>query len=296
MQTLYIQGRHVGPEQLDWIRGLILAHPNWGRFRLSVHIAEQWNWRNGAGRLKDMAARTLLVKLQRRGLLALPARRGGGGSRAAAAPKTEQLALWTEPPIAGPLSRLLPVALVRVDGRPQRERLAQLLGQYHYLGYRRAVGENLQYLAQDRSGRTLACLVFGAAAWKCAVRDRYIGWEAAHRQAHLHLVANNMRFLILPWVRVRHLASHLLGLVARRVSGDWQGKYGHRIYLLETFVQYCRFEGAAYRAANWVGVGQTQGRGRNDRQRSVSVPGKEVYLYPLARGFRNALLGQPQPP
>ena len=293
MQTLLIQGRRLAPEDLDGIRGLISAHPSWGRFRLSVHIAEQWQWRNGSGRLKDMAARTLLLKLQRRGLIELPARRAGGGSRPASAPNTEELALGSEPAIEVPLGELQPVELARVDGRPQRRLLAGLLGRFHYLGYRRPVGENVQYLARDRSGRPLACLVFGAAAWKCAARDRYIGWDGARRQAHLHLVANNMRLLVLPWVGVQSLASHLLGLAARRLSADWREKYGHGICLLESFVEGERFEGRCYRAANWIEVGQTQGRGRNDRERVGLAPCKKVYLYPLARHFRRVLLAPP---
>jgi Druantia protein DruA len=293
MQTLFIQGRRLAPEDLDWIRGLISAHRNWGRFRLSVHIAEQWQWRNGTGRLKDMAARTLLLKLQRRGLIELPARRAGGGSRPASAPKVEELALGSEPAIEVPLGELQPVELARVDGRPQRRLLAGLLGRFHYLGYRRPVGENVQYLARDRSGRPLACLVFGAAAWKCAARDQYIGWDGARRQARLHLVANNMRLLVLPWVGVSSLASHLLGLAARRLSADWREKYGHGVCLLESFVERERFEGRCYRAANWMEVGQTQGRGRNDRERVSSAPCKKVYLYPLARHFRRVLLAPP---
>lgn len=290
MQTLFIQGRSLSAEQLDWIQGLISEHPDWGRYRLSVHIAQQWNWRNGAGQLKDMAARTLLLKLQRRGLVDLPPRHCGGGSRPTARPEAVQLDLGTELPIEAPLYQLLPLQVVPVGGSPERGLLAKLLGRFHYLGYRRPVGENLQYLARDCHARVLGGLVFGAAAWKCAPRDQYIGWDAACRQGRVHLVANNMRFLVLPWVRVRHLASHLLGLVARRLSADWREKYGHRIYLLETFVERGRFAGCAYRAANWVGVGQTQGRSRNDGQRALQVPCKEVYLYPLARHFRRALL------
>lgn len=288
MSAFYVQGRWLAPEELEWIRGLISGHPEWGRSRLSVAIAQQWNWRNGAGQLKDMAARTLLLKLQRRGLIELPAPQSGGGSRGAARPSADPLALWPEPLIAQPLQQLAPVELVRVDGRPERALLAQLLGQFHYLGYRRPVGENVQYLARDRRQRPLACLVFGASAWKCAVRDRYLGWDPARRQKQLPLVANNMRFLILPWVRVPHLASHLLGLAAGRLSTDWQQKYGHPLYLLETFVEAGRFTGATYRAANWIGVGRTQGRSRNDRQRRLRVPCKEVYLYPLVRRWRRA--------
>jgi len=295
MQTLWMQGRAITPEQVDWIGGLMRAHPGWGRTQLSLHIAEQWNWRNSAGRLKDMAARTLLLKLERRQLLALPPRQQcRGGSRPALAPRSDQRSLWEEPLLQEPLSQLLPLRVQQAQGLAERRLLARLLGQYHYLGYGRSVGENLAYVAWDRIGRLLAGAVFGAAAWKCAARDRYIGWEPAARQSNLFLVANNMRLLILPWVRVKHLASHFLGLLAGRLSADWQAKYGHRIYLLESFVDRRRFQGGCYRAANWICAGQTQGRSRNDRARTLSVPCKDIYLLGLAPQFHQ-VLQRPQP-
>lgn len=295
MQTLWVQGRAIAPEQLDWIRGLIQAHPTWGRTQLSIHLAEQWNWRNTAGRLKDMAARTLLLKLERRQLLTLPARQQcRGGSRSALAPTPDERSLGHEPLLQEPLSRLRPLRVHRVEGVSERRLLAQLLGRYHYLGYARSVGENLQYLAWDRHGRVLACAVFGAAAWQCAARDQYVGWEPAARQSNLLLVANNMRLLVLPWVRVQGLASHFLGVVARRLSSDWRDKYGHGIYLLESFVDRSRFQGCCYQAANWICAGQTQGRSRNDRARTRSVGCKDLYLLGLDRRFRQ-VLQQPQP-
>jgi hypothetical protein len=296
METLCNQSRCLDAEELTWIRQLICGHPQWGRFQLSVHIAQEWNWRNGAGQLKDMAARTLLLKLERQGLLQLPRRQRGGGSRPAQPPVSEQLGLWTEPLLEGSLAQVRPVQLAPVPSSVERGLLSQLLQQYHYLGYRRPVGENLQYLARDRAGRPLACLVFGAAAWQCAPRDQFIGWSQLSRQGHLHLLANHMRFLMLPWVRVAHLASHLLGLVAARLSGDWQAKYGHEVGLLESFVERDRFQGGCYRAANWIWVGQTQGRSRNDRERSFQVPRKDVYVYPLRGDWRRALPSEPSTP
>jgi hypothetical protein len=294
MQTLWMQGRAVAPEHVDWIRELICAHPQWGRTQLSVHIAEQWNWRNAAGRLKDMAARTLLLKLERRQLLALPPRQQcRGGNRPALALRSDQLSLWDETLIQESLSQLLPLRVQPADGLSERRLLARLLSQYHYLGYGRSVGENLSYLAWDRNDRPLACAVFGAAAWKCAARDQYIGWDPGARQSNLFLVANNMRLLILPWVRVKYLASHFLGLLAGTLSADWQGKYGHRIYLLESFVDRSRFQGTCYRAANWICAGQTQGRSRNDRARTLSVPCKDIYLLALSRQFRQVLQRPP---
>jgi hypothetical protein len=289
MDALFMQGRSVSFEQLEWIGQLIGEHPGWGRFRLSQHIAQQWNWRNAAGQLKDMAARSLLLKLEKRGLLQLPKSQTGGGGSRLVQRSGKRLPLLTQPLIALPFYELLPISLELIEGSAQRQVLRGLLDQYHYLGYQRAVGENVAYLARDRAKRVLACLVFGAAAWKCAPRDRYIGWDPTRRQAHLHGVANNMRLLVLPWIRVKHLASHLLGAVANRICSDWQRKYGHPIYLLETFVERDRFSGGCYQAANWCLLGQTQSRSRNDRDRTLHVPCKDVYVYPLIGSFRDRL-------
>jgi len=289
METLLIQGRGLKSEDLAWIKQLICTHPEWGRFRLSVHIAQEWNWRNGAGQLKDMAARTLLLKLERRGLLQLPRRQRGGGSRPARVPSAQQLGLWKEAVVEASLGEVRPIELAPIQSTMQRRLVTRLLEQYHYLGYRRAVGENIQYLAHDQAGHPLACLIFGAAAWKCAPRDQWIGWSQPSREKQLHLLANNMRFLVLPWVRVPNLASHLLALVAGRISQDWQVKYGHGLYLLESFVERDRFRGSCYRAANWIGVGQTQGRSRNDTEHRQQVPCKDIYLYPLHRHGRARL-------
>jgi hypothetical protein len=162
---------------------------------------------------------------------------------------------------------------------------AYYLPAYHYRGLR-VVGENLGYLARDTGGRDLAALLFGAPAWRCAPRDRALGWTEPERRAQLHTLANNTRFLILPWVRVPHLASHLLGQAARRISADWQAKYGHGLHWLESFVERDRFAGTCDRAANWRCVGQTQGRSRQDRTHTWAVPVKDIYLYPLGGGAR----------
>jgi len=147
----------------------------------------------------------------------------------------------------------------------------------------------MKYMVFDKNGTPLACLLFGSAAWKCAPRDSYIGWNQRARETNINLVTNNTRFLILPWVKVPHLASHILGRVIRRISSDWVAKYGHPVYLLETFVEKERFSGICYRAANWVLVGQTTGRSRNDRYSTLKVPVKEIYLYPLTTRFREVL-------
>jgi hypothetical protein len=154
---------------------------------------------------------------------------------------------------------------------------------------RNTVGENMKYLVHSRDGRPVACVLFGAAAWTCGARDAWIGWESAARERNLPYLANNTRFLILPWVSVAHLASHVLSRIARRIQADWQAKYARSLHCLETFVDTSRYRGICYRAANWQLVGESTGRSRNDRQRRLCVPRKAVYLYPLSRRCRQSL-------
>ncbi len=283
-----IQGRQVGPQEIGLIRHWLETEPGWNRTRLSRELCRRWNWRNDAGRLKDMACRTLLLKLERQGRIRLPARQGaspnGRRNRRTRAVPCER------PPIAGALDALQPVRIEPLgEAHPDQPLFRFLLQTHHYLGLRNSVGENLKYLARDRQGRPLACLLFGAAAWQVQARDAWIGWDATARRRGLAYLANNARFLILPWVRVPHLASHLLARVARRLNADWTAKYGHGIVLLETFVERARFRATCYRAAGWVHVGVTAGRSRNDRQQTLAVPVKDIYLRPLAEDFRQRL-------
>ena len=291
MDTICLQGRTLSSHDLEVVRTLIAQHPHWHRTALSLHLCALWDWRNGAGRLKDMAARSLLLKLQARGLIHLPPAQRRTHRPAAQAPPTFQpqlLPTWPTP-IEAPLQALQPVRLELARALPLRRRVTQLLAQYHYRGFRGPVGENVQYLARDQRGRELAVMVFGAAAWKVAVRDQFIGWSAAQRQQHLAGMANQQRFLILPWVRVPHLASHLLALASRRVSADWQTCYGHPVWLLETFVETDRFAGTTYQAAGWIALGQTTGRTRQDRHRTLQTPRKSVWVRPLHPAFRQRL-------
>jgi hypothetical protein len=221
----------------------------------------------------------LLLKLEGRGQVKLPALRT---QFRRVRPKVASLEQWEEPPTwTAALAEIAPVRLEKIQaGSPAAKRWAYYLDRYHYLGFR-VVGENVGYLACDRQERDVGCLLFGAAAWRCAARDRRLGWNCPERQERLWSVANNTRFLILPWVRVAHLASHLLGQVARRIDADWRLSYGHGVDWLETFVDRERFRGSCYRAANWQCVGQTQGRSRQDRGHQLQVPIKDVYLYAL---------------
>lgn len=285
---MVIQGRELSGEDIGLIQGLLAEHRDWGRTRLSEELCCLWDWRNGQGRIKDMAARTLLLKLERSGHIELPERRrpSSNGLRNRHVPLVDHATA----PICGALRDLRPLAVSVVESGSQDLRLFNcLLGRYHYLGHRNTVGENIRYLVRDCAGRPVGCALFGSAAWKCAARDAWIGWDRGAREASLGSLTNNTRFLVLPWVTVPHLASHMLACLARRIRADWQRKYGHPIHALETFVERDRFRGTCYQAANWVRLGSTQGRTRNDRNHRLRASVKDVYLYPLIQGFRREL-------
>jgi hypothetical protein len=270
------------------ILGLMDEHPGWGRSRLSVELCLRWDWRNAQGRLKDMAARTLLLKLERSGHLQLPPRRGPSPNGRRNQP-VRMVEHATEG-VSGVLSDLQPLSVsVVVPGSADLRLFNGLLAQHHYLGHRNTVGENIRYLVRDRYARPVACLLFGSAAWKCADRDAFLGWDRPVRERHLQRLTNNTRFLIVPWVVVPHLASHVLGLIVRRIRADWQAKYGHPVHALETFVDRDRFKRTCYRAANGLRLGSTRGRTRNDRAHRIHASVKDVYLYPLVTDFRRAL-------
>jgi hypothetical protein len=286
-EELVVQGRRLRPADLDWIRGMLVAHPQWHRTQLSREICRSWAWKDERGRDKDMACRTMLLKLEGRGLLQLPARRGPSVNHR----RSQAFApvLHETRPVHGPLAEVVPITLRIAEKGPDQALWQTLLHLYHYLGFTTQVGKSLRYLGFDRQERPVAALLFGAAAWRVESRDRFIGWTGPQRRRNLSRVANNMRFLIPPWVRVPHLASHLLAQVARRISADWEHRYGHPLALLETFVETPRFTGTCYRAANWIGVGQTTGRTRNDVHKSIAAPIKRVMVYPLRADFRRLL-------
>ncbi|MEJ2247019.1 MAG: DUF4338 domain-containing protein [Acidobacteriota bacterium] len=287
-ETFVVQGRRITPEDIARIRELIAGNPNWSRWRLSRLLSAEWNWRNANGQLKDMAARSLLVKLNERELITLPPRRQVPSNRMASRPIP--LPLWNRTPVCEPLKSLGSLIIREISTDPAaRYPFSSALAEFHYLGYRGTVGENLQYMVTDSTGRLLACLLFGSAAWKCRPRDEYIGWTQEQRARNLHFLTNNTRYLILPWVRVPHLSSWILGQVLRRLSADWENKYGHPIALVETFVERDRFAGTSYRASNWIHVGSTAGRSRQDRRHTLRVAVKDVYVYSLDRRFRQEL-------
>jgi hypothetical protein len=285
---MILQGREIGEPEIDLIAGLLAANPGWNRTRLSRELCARWDWRNALGRPKDMAARTLLLKLERSGHVRLPARQ-------APSPNTRRNrrvdpVLPPTQPLRGTLAELQPLSVsIVAPGSADARLFHGLLAHHHYLGQRNTVGENLRYLVRDRHARPVACVLFGSAAWKCAERDAFLGWDRPTRERNLQGLTNNTRFLIPPWVRVPHLASHVLGLIARRIRADWQAKYGHPIAALETFVDRSRFAATCYRAANWLRVGETKGRTRNDRYGCIQAPVKDIYLYALTPHFRQEL-------
>jgi hypothetical protein len=283
-----LQGRRLGAADLEWIGGLIAAHPEWHRTRLSREICRCWEWKDEVGRPKDMACRTMLLKLERRGMLQLPKRRRPSVNHRRG--QAFEPLLHDTRPIQGPLGAIAPITLRLAEQGDERALWQTLLQRYHYLSFTTRVGKSLSYLAFDRLARPVAALLFGAAAWKVAGRDRFIGWTVEQRRRKLQCLANNMRFLIPPWVLVPHLASHVLALVTRRISRDWERKYGHGLALLETFVEKKRFAATCYQAANWVAVGETTGRTRNDVHHAIASPIKRVMLYPLRPDFRRYLM------
>lgn len=284
-----IQGRYLSQEDIEFIRRLIGGNPTFSRRRISEHLAKAWDWRSASGQLKDMAARSLLLKLEARGLIVLPPRRQPPSRRL---PKRAVNLEFQEPvAIDQPLSDLSPLDIATVkSGQPDYIAFSSYLMRYHYLCFGGPIGENMGYLVRDRSGRDIACLLFGAPAWRLASRDDFIGWDDETRQKNLGLIAGNTRFLILPWVSVPNLASHVLSLVAKRLCADWLDKYNHPIHLIETFVERGRFTGNCYRAANWTWVGTTKGRSRQDRNHKISVSVKDIYLYALSRNAKERLL------
>ena len=283
----------LGPEiPLDQALGLIgrlqAEHPEWCRTRLSRELCQRWDWRRPNGQWRDMACRDLLLKLERAGHLVLPPRRGPSPN--ALRNRAPVPVPHATEPIRERLDALTPLHIApAATGTTDAKLFNWLVSRYHYLGLHNTVGANLKYLIRDRHGRPLAGMLFGSAAWKTNARDTFIGWDTRSRQRHLHLLTNNTRFIVLPWVFVEHLASHVLARVLRRLCADWLAKYGYRPQLVETFVDRARFRGTCYRAANWIHLGATTGRSRQDRDHTLQVGVKDLYVYPLQPNFREVL-------
>src|SRR5579864_8924590 len=281
------RGREITAADILYIGELIAANPGASRRTLSKKLCESWDWRQPNGALRDMVCRGMLLMLDRAGQIALPpvsyVRHNPLSRRARPEP-----VLIDKTPINDPLCKLQPLEFEQVRRTAQEPLFNSLMEEHHYLGYEQPVGEHLKFLV-SAEGRPIACLAWSSAPRHLGSRDRYIGWDAAARRSRIRFIAYNTRFLILPWVRVEYLASHILGRMAARISDDWQKLYGHPIYFLETFVDPERFRGTCYRAANWVFLGKTTGRGKQSNSYVPNRSIKEVLGYPLTKRFRELL-------
>jgi hypothetical protein len=289
-EAITCQGRLIQQSDLRWLRNVVQDHPDWSRHKITKHICSQWGWHTHSGQPKTFAARSMIDKLGQRGLLDLPPVRVSF-RRKPRPPFPEGFAAPVQKSINKPLKKLTPLSIQIPPPNSYEENcVGYYLNRHHYLGFNRTVGENIKYLVRDQSGQDIACLLFGSAAWKTAPRDSFIGWDRETRKENINFLTNNTRFLILPQVRVPHLASHILGCIMRRIQRDWINKYAHPLHMIETFVECNLFEGTCYKAANWLCVGQTKGRSRQDNGRTqLSVPVKDILLYPLTKNFRQAL-------
>ncbi len=288
-EIIHCQGRVLHPSEIYCLQTIIDEYPDWSRHKITQYICRRWEWRTSTGQLKTFAARSLIDKLEQRGQLKLPPIRIAK-RRPQRPPFPKGFIAPANKPIAASLNNLTPLTInIPQANSYEDDCVGYYLNQHHYLSFNRTVGESQKYLIRDKFGRDVACLLFGSSAWKTAPRDNFIGWNPEVRKANINAITNNTRFLLLPWVRVSHLASYVLASILRRIKQDWINKYAHPIHMVETFVQCDRFKGTCYKASNWRWVGQTKGRSRQDRYNNLIVPVKDIYLYPLTRNFRKIL-------
>jgi hypothetical protein len=277
-------GRDFSDQEIRRLRDLIVADPTRSRAQLSRLACRLLHWFKPDGGLKQMSCRVAMLRMHEEGLIRLPPAR----IRKPTCQIRHSARSDPQPPLDRPVHELPPLRLQPIRTAQDSALWNEYIDRYHYLGYKPLPGAQLRYFVYCQD-RILALLGFAAAAWKTAPRDHFIGWTPAQREKNLHRVVNNARFLILPWVQSPNLASKVLSLVTRRLPQDWHSRYAYRPVLLETFVDDQRFRGACYRAANWIYVGQTQGRGKLDRDRTARLPTKSLWLYPLSKHFRSAL-------
>jgi hypothetical protein len=286
--VLRYRGKEITDTDIAFINRLIAFHPGDSRRALSKRLCEAWNWVQANGQLRDMVCRGLMLELHRSGLIRLPERKHSPPNPLAANRAKPAPVAADQTPINGSVKSEGPFEFRRVRGTEGEKLYNGLIEQYHYLGYCHPVGEQLKYVV-FAGERPVACLAFSSAPRHIGCRDRFIGWSAEQRRNNVRLIAYNTRFLILPWVRVRYLASHLLARTAKRVVDDWQTVYEHPVYLLTTFIDTERFAGTCYQAANWIYLGTTTGRGKNDQTGKANRSIKGVWAYPTVKDFRSRL-------
>jgi len=284
-----VSGRCFEVDEVRRVAEAVGGKSELSRFQLAKKTCEVLDWRRANGDLKAREARDLLVELEKRGLVKLPKKRGG---RPAGSVTRVPRSSAGEPQATMDVSlaELRPVSLSMIEGRRDNALFRELIGRYHYLGFATPFGAQLRYLIRSRGEAVLGCIQYSSAAWRLKGRDQFIGWKDSTRACNLSRVVQQSRFLILPWVRVEHLASHVLALSTARIVGDWEERYGQRPLLSETLVDGARFAGTCYRAANWIEIGESSGRGRMDREhaRHGAAP-KKIFVYPLARNARREL-------
>lgn len=285
---LSFRGRQIRAEDVRFLRQLVAENPTLSRRALSAKVCEAWNWVQPNGQLRDMVCRSLMLRLHRCGHIQLPAPRLQAINNAIRHRQVREVDPVDSTPIEGSLRSLEPLEICLVRRAEGEDLFAQLLKRYHYLGYSRPVGEHLKYLIYAGT-RPIACLGWSSAPLKLDLRDRFVGAPKEAYAHNLELIAYNTRYLIVPWARVPHVASHLLGRVARRISADWEALYHHPVHLLESFVDTERFAGTCYRAANWKWVGRSEGRGTKSKS-GATTSIKELWVYPLVADFRAKLL------
>lgn len=283
----------ITDEKVEQIKSLMNNNPDWHRTRLSIELCELWDWKSDIGQPKDISCRDMLRALDLAGRITLPPQKKSG--RIAGRVANIQLRLHDTSIIEANLRLVTPVTVEIATSKAEIDEFKSHIEQYHYLGYGRSVGECMRYVVRSNTGAALAFFLFGSSAWRCSPRDKYIGWSDEERDSNLHLTTNNSRFLIPEWIRVPHLASHSLALISRRIANDWQAKYGHPVVFLETFVERRRFSGTCYKAANWLHVGETTGRGRDSVSKEATLPIKDVYVYPLSKRFKDILSNRDNP-
>jgi hypothetical protein len=281
------RGRVITAEDIAFLRQFLVDHSGMSRRKLSAKVCEAWQWKQANGALCDMVCRGLLLMLHRAGEIQLPEVRFVPRNPFVKRERPQPMLIDTTPVIA-PLKELRPVEVQQVRRTGGEPLFNSLIEHHHYLGYEQPVGEHLKYLVWAQ-GRPIACLAWSSAPRHLGSRDRYIGWSMEARKRNIRLIAYNTRFLILPWIQVPHLASHILSRVAATLSHDWERMYGHPIWFAETFIDPERFRGTCYRAANWVLLGRTTGRGKDDLTHRQNRSIKEVFGLPLRRKFRELL-------
>jgi hypothetical protein len=285
--VLTYRGRQVSRADVEQIRKLIAAHPEASRRALSKKLCAAWNWVQQNGAPRDMVCRSLMLELHRAEQIELPPVRQRPPNPLARRRRPEPVRV-DRTPVQGSLKSLGPLQLRQVRRTGEESLLNGLIEMHHYLGYTQPVGEHLKYLV-CAGGRPVACFTWSSAPRHLGPRDRYIGWSAKARRRNIRYVAYNSRFLILPWVEVPHLASHLLGRMTRMLPAEWLRVYGHPVHFAETFVYPERFAGTCYRAANWIWLGRTTGRGKDDQTHRANRPVKDVLGYPLTNRFSELL-------